>query len=95
MDLFHQLSAASLPGNCKKGSCLASHPALVSLQSDFRHPASPVLPMAAIDKLKSLASRRAADRPSAAAPIVAAPADEDDLPIPADINTVLLGGLFL
>jgi len=51
--------------------------------------------MAAIDKLKSLASRRAADRPSAAAPIVAAPAGEDDLPIPADINTVFLGGLFL
>jgi predicted PurR-regulated permease PerM len=95
MDLFHQLSAASLPGNCKKGSWLASHPALVSLQSDFRHPASPVLPRAAIDKLKSLASRRAADRPSAAAPIVAAPACEDDLPIPADINTVFLGGLFL
>jgi predicted PurR-regulated permease PerM len=51
--------------------------------------------MTAIDKLKSLASRKAADRPSAAAPIAAAPADEDDLPIPSNINTVFLGGLFL
>ena len=51
--------------------------------------------MAAIAKLKLLASRKAADRPLAAAPPDAAAADEDDLPIPSNINTVLLGGLFL
>ena len=50
--------------------------------------------MAAIAKLKLLSSRRATDVPTAAAPIAAA-ADEDDLPIPSDIKTVLLGGLFL
>jgi hypothetical protein len=50
--------------------------------------------MAAIEKLKSLAGRTAADRPSVAAPIAASPV-EDDLPIPSDINTVFLGGLFL
>jgi predicted PurR-regulated permease PerM len=50
--------------------------------------------MAVIDQLKLLASRKAPDRPSAAAPTAAA-ADEDDLPIPSDINTVFLGGLFL
>jgi hypothetical protein len=49
--------------------------------------------MAVKDQLKLLASRKAADRPSAAAPTAAA--DEDDLPIPSDINTVFLGGLFL
>ena len=49
--------------------------------------------MAAIDQLELLAGRKAADRPSAAAPTAAADADEDDLPIPSDINTVLLGGL--
>jgi len=52
--------------------------------------------MAAIAKLKLLASRKAADRPSGAAPSpAAAAADEDDLPIPSDLDTVLLGGLFL
>jgi predicted PurR-regulated permease PerM len=51
--------------------------------------------MAAIEKLKLLASRKAADRPSAAAAPAAAGADEDDLPIPSDIKTVFLGGLFL
>ncbi len=51
--------------------------------------------MAAIDQLELLAGRMAADRPSAAAPTAAADADEDDLPIPSDINTVLLGGLFV
>jgi len=51
--------------------------------------------MAAIDKLKLLASRGAADRPSSAAPATAAAAEEDDLPIPSDIKTVFLGGLFL
>jgi len=51
--------------------------------------------MAAITKLKSLASRKAAaDGPTAAAPVAAA-ADEDDLPIPSDIKAVFLGGLFV
>ena len=50
--------------------------------------------MAAIDKLKSLAGRKAADRSSVAAQIAASPV-EDDLPIPSNINTVFLGGLFL
>jgi predicted PurR-regulated permease PerM len=47
--------------------------------------------MPAIAKLKLLASRKAADRPLAAAPA----ADEDDMPIPSDIKTLFLGGLFL
>ncbi len=51
--------------------------------------------MAAIAKLKLLASRKAADPPLAATPPAAAAAEEDDLPIPSDINTVFLGGLFL
>ena len=50
--------------------------------------------MTGIVKLKLLSSRRATDVPTVAAPIAAA-ADEDDLPIPSDIKTVLLGGLFL
>jgi predicted PurR-regulated permease PerM len=49
--------------------------------------------MALIDQLKLLGSRKAADRPSTAAPTAAA--DEDDLPIPSDINAVFLGGLVL
>jgi predicted PurR-regulated permease PerM len=49
--------------------------------------------MAAIDKLKSFASRKTADRPQAAVPTAAA--DEDDLPIPSDIKAVFLGGLFV
>jgi predicted PurR-regulated permease PerM len=48
-----------------------------------------------IEKLKLLASRKIADRTSAAASAAAATADEDDLPIPSDIKTVYLGGLFL
>jgi predicted PurR-regulated permease PerM len=51
--------------------------------------------MAAIAKLKLLASRKAADRPSDIAPPTPAAADEDDLPIPSDIKAVFLGGLFL
>ena len=51
--------------------------------------------MPAIAKLKLLASRKAADRPLAAAPPASAAADEDDLPIPSDIKAVFLGGLFL
>jgi predicted PurR-regulated permease PerM len=46
--------------------------------------------MAVIDQLKLLASQKAPDRPS-----LAAPADEDDLPMPSDIKAVFLGGLFL
>jgi predicted PurR-regulated permease PerM len=46
--------------------------------------------MAAIAKLKLLASRKVGDRPTATAA-----ANEDDLPIPSDIKTVFLGGLFL
>ena len=51
--------------------------------------------MAAIDKLKLLASRKEADSPSAAVPVAVPATEEDDLPIPSDINTVFLGGLFL
>jgi hypothetical protein len=51
--------------------------------------------MAVIDKLKSLAGRKAPDRPSVAMPADVAPVDEDDLPIPSDIKAVFLGGLFL
>ena len=51
--------------------------------------------MPAIAKLKLLASRKAADRPLATAPPAAAAADEDDLPMPSDIKTVFVGGLFL
>ena len=50
--------------------------------------------MAAIAKLKLRSTRRAADVPTTAAPTATA-ADEDDLPIPSDIKTVFLGGLFL
>ena len=50
--------------------------------------------MALIDQLKLLGSRKAADRPSTAPPTAAA-ADQEDLPIPSDINAVFLGGLFL
>ena len=49
--------------------------------------------MAVIEQLKLLGSRKAADRPSTAT--LTAAADEDDLPIPSDINAVFLGGLFL
>ena len=51
--------------------------------------------MPAIAKLKLLASRKAADRPLATAPPASAAPDEDDMPIPSDIKTVFLGGLFL
>ena len=49
----------------------------------------------AIDKLKLLANRKEADSPSAAVPVTVPATEEDDLPIPSDINTVFLGGLFL
>lgn len=51
--------------------------------------------MAAIAKLKLLASRKAADRPPDVAPPAPAATDEDDLPVPSDIQAVFLGGLFL
>jgi hypothetical protein len=51
--------------------------------------------MAAIAKLKLLASRKAAEPSLAAAPPAAAAVDQDDLPVPSNINTVFLGGLFL
>ena len=51
--------------------------------------------MPAIAKLKLLASRKVADRPLATAPPASAAPDEDDMPIPSDIKTVFLGGLFL
>jgi predicted PurR-regulated permease PerM len=51
--------------------------------------------MTRIDKLKLLVSRRAADPALAAAPLACAVADQEDLPVPSDINTVFLGGLFL
>ena len=55
--------------------------------------------MAAISKLRLLTGRKTADTPSAiapadVAPADVAPADEGELPIPSDIKTVFLGGLF-
>jgi hypothetical protein len=50
--------------------------------------------MAAISKLRLLTGRKTADTPSAIAPADVAPADEGELPIPSDIKTVFLGGLF-
>ena len=51
--------------------------------------------MDAISKLRLLASRKAGEGPSAAAPAAAATADEDDLPLPSDIKAVFLGGILL
>ncbi len=51
--------------------------------------------MDAISKLRLLASRKAREGPSAVAPAAAAAVDEDDLPMPSDIKTVFLGGIFL
>jgi hypothetical protein len=50
--------------------------------------------MAAIDKLKLLASRKEADNPSAAVPVTVPATEEDDLPIPSDLNTVFLACFF-
>jgi hypothetical protein len=61
--------------------------------ADERIGAEAAKAMAAIAKLKLLASRKAADRPSDIAPPAAA--DEDELPIRSDIKAVFLGGLFL
>ena len=51
--------------------------------------------MATIAKLKLLARRKGFEPPLAAAPLAAAAANEDELTIPSDINTVFLAGLFL
>jgi predicted PurR-regulated permease PerM len=51
--------------------------------------------MVTIDRLKSLAGRKAVDQPSAVAPTVPEAADTDNRPIPSNIQTVFLGGLFL
>jgi predicted PurR-regulated permease PerM len=50
--------------------------------------------MAVVDKLKLLAGQKTSGWPSAAEPAYVAPVDEDDLPIPSDINAVFPGGLF-
>jgi predicted PurR-regulated permease PerM len=47
------------------------------------------------NKVRLMAGRKAADDPSVAAPVSVAADDEDDLPMPSDIKTVFLGGLFL
>jgi predicted PurR-regulated permease PerM len=51
--------------------------------------------MAAISRLRLLTSRKTPDVSAAVAPANATAADEDDLPVPSDIKTVFLGGLFL
>jgi len=51
--------------------------------------------MATMAKLKLLARRKGFEPPLAAAPLAAAAANEDELTIPSDINTVFLAGLFL
>jgi predicted PurR-regulated permease PerM len=51
--------------------------------------------MGSISKFRLLAGRKPADNPAAIAPVDAAAVDEDELPIPSDINAVYLGGLFL
>src|SRR6516164_4263998 len=49
--------------------------------------------MAVVRSLRLLTGRKAAENPPIVAIDIAAP-DEDDLAIPADANTVFLGGLF-
>ena len=49
--------------------------------------------MAVVRSLRLLTGRKAAEDPPIVAIDIAAP-DEDDLAIPADANTVFLGGLF-
>src|SRR5215475_4759269 len=51
--------------------------------------------MAAIDKLKSLTGAKTIDDAPAVAPSEAVVQNDQDLPIPSDINTVFLGGLFV
>jgi predicted PurR-regulated permease PerM len=50
--------------------------------------------MTAIDNLEPLTGQKAADHSSVVVPIAASPVG-DDLPIPSDMNTVFLGGLFI
>ena len=51
--------------------------------------------MATIARLRLLASRKQLYGPSPAESVATATATEDELPIPSDIKTVFLGGLFL
>jgi hypothetical protein len=51
--------------------------------------------MAAINGLRLLASCKQPQGPAPAAPVAVEASDEDQLPIPSDIKTALLGGLFL
>ena len=51
--------------------------------------------MTSISKLRLLTSRKTPDGSATVAPAIATAADEDDLPVPSDIKTVFLGGLFL
>jgi predicted PurR-regulated permease PerM len=50
--------------------------------------------MTATDNLEPLTGQKAADHSSVVVPIAASPV-EDDLPIPSDMHTVFLGGLFI
>jgi len=51
--------------------------------------------VAEVRKVTLFASRKRHGGPSPAAPVAAEASDEDELPIPSDLNTVFLGGLFL
>jgi predicted PurR-regulated permease PerM len=48
-----------------------------------------------MDRIKSLAGAKRVDQGSAAAPAENTVEDDQELPIPSDINTVFLGGLFV
>jgi predicted PurR-regulated permease PerM len=51
--------------------------------------------MTTIDRIKSLAGAKRVDQGSAASPAENTVEDDQELPIPSDINTVFLGGLFV
>jgi predicted PurR-regulated permease PerM len=51
--------------------------------------------MTTIDRIKSLAGAKRVDQGSAAAPAENTVEDDQELPIPSDINTVFLGGLLV
>jgi predicted PurR-regulated permease PerM len=51
--------------------------------------------MTTIDRIKSLAGAKRVDQGSAASPAENPVEDDQELPIPSDINTVFLGGLFV
>jgi predicted PurR-regulated permease PerM len=51
--------------------------------------------MATIDRIKSLAGAKRVDQGSVTAPAENTVEDDQELPIPSDINTVFLGGLFV